>query len=141
LPAKLDSKVAIMIYRKPDRKFPGAAMKPNGKLLLLGVVLFGLLAISRNADAQVATQRAAYTAFAAMFTILWVGKDAGLYQKFGADMERLYIGSSSKSVQAFLGGDIDIMYSAAGAVVDANLGLEKMYDNALLQEIQKEATK
>jgi ABC-type nitrate/sulfonate/bicarbonate transport system substrate-binding protein len=36
-------------------------------------------------------------------------------------MELLYIGSSTKSVQALLGGDIDIMYSAAGAVVDANL--------------------
>lgn len=65
--------------------------------------------------------RVAYTAFAGTFTILWVGKDAGLYQKYGADMELLYIGSSTKSVQALLGGDIDIVYSAAGAVVDANL--------------------
>lgn len=65
--------------------------------------------------------RGAYTAFAGTFTILWLGKDAGLYQKYGADMELLYIGSSTKSVQALLGGDIDIVYSAAGAVVDANL--------------------
>jgi len=33
----------------------------------------------------------------------------------------LYIGSSTKSVQALLGGDIDIVYSAAGALVDTNL--------------------
>jgi NitT/TauT family transport system substrate-binding protein len=45
-----------------------------------------------------------------------------VYQKHGADMELLYIGSSTKAVQALLGGDIDIVYSAAGAVVDANLG-------------------
>src|SRR5215468_3263424 len=65
--------------------------------------------------------RVAYTAFAGTFTILWVGHDAGLYRKAGVDMELLYIGSSTRAVQALLGGDIDIMYSAAGAVVDANL--------------------
>ncbi|MGH7887298.1 MAG: ABC transporter substrate-binding protein, partial [Candidatus Binatia bacterium] len=70
--------------------------------------------------AQTQKLRVAYTAFASTFTILWVGKDSGLYQKYGADMELLYIGSSTKSVQALLGGDIDIVYSAAGAVVDAN---------------------
>jgi ABC-type nitrate/sulfonate/bicarbonate transport system substrate-binding protein len=65
--------------------------------------------------------RVAYTAFAGTFTVLWVGADSGLYKKYGADMELLYIGSSTKAVQALLGGDIDIVYSAAGAVVDANL--------------------
>ena len=65
--------------------------------------------------------RIAYTAFAGTFTILWLGKEAGLYQKYGADMDLLYIGSSTRAVQALLGGDVDIVYSAAGAVVDANL--------------------
>ena len=96
-------------------------MKTSAKLLFLAAVLLGSLAIAPRANAQAAKLRVAYTAFAGTFTILWVGKDAGLYQKYGADMELLYIGSSTKSVQALLGGDIDIMYSAAGAVVDANL--------------------
>jgi NitT/TauT family transport system substrate-binding protein len=65
--------------------------------------------------------RVAYTAFAGTFTILWLGKDAGLYQKQGVDMELLFIGSSTTAVQALLAGDVDIVYSAAGAVVDANL--------------------
>jgi ABC-type nitrate/sulfonate/bicarbonate transport system substrate-binding protein len=65
--------------------------------------------------------RVAYTAFAGTFTILWVGHEAGLYRREGAELELLYIGSSTKAVQALLGGNIDIMYSAAGAVVDANL--------------------
>jgi len=65
--------------------------------------------------------RVAYTAFAGTFTILWVGKDSGLYQKYGADMDLLFIGSSTTAVQALLGGDVDLVYSAAGAVVDANL--------------------
>ncbi|HYY25038.1 MAG TPA: ABC transporter substrate-binding protein [Candidatus Udaeobacter sp.] len=65
--------------------------------------------------------RVAYTAFAGTFTILWLGHEAGVYQKQGVNTELLYIGSSTKAVQALLGGDIDIVYSAAGAVVDANL--------------------
>ena len=44
-----------------------------------------------------------------------------MYQKNGADMDLLFIGSSTTAVQALLGGDVDIVYSAAGAVVDANL--------------------
>jgi NitT/TauT family transport system substrate-binding protein len=96
-------------------------MKTSAKSLLLAAVLLCSLAIAARANAQAAKLRVAYTAFAGTFTILWVGKDAGLYQKYGADMDLLYIGSSTKSVQALLGGDIDIIYSAAGAVVDANL--------------------
>jgi ABC-type nitrate/sulfonate/bicarbonate transport system substrate-binding protein len=96
-------------------------MKNRAKSLLLVAVLFCASAIATRAYTQTAKLRVAYSAFAGTFTVLWVGKDAGLYQKYGADMELLYIGSSTKSVQALLGGDIDIMYSAAGAVVDANL--------------------
>ena len=65
--------------------------------------------------------RVAYTAFAGTFTIFWLGHDAGLYKKQGAEMELLFIGSSTTAVQALLGGDVDIVYSAAGAVIDANL--------------------
>ena len=96
-------------------------MKATGKLLIFSAVLLCSSGLRPQAGAQTAKLRVAYTAFAGTFTVLWVGKDAGLYQKSGADMELLYIGSSTKSVQALLGGDIDIMYSAAGAVVDANL--------------------
>ena len=80
------------------------------------------LALASSSFVHAQKLRVAYTAFAGTFTILWVGADSGLYKKYGADMELLYIGSSTKAVQALLGGDIDIVYSAAGAVVDANLG-------------------
>jgi ABC-type nitrate/sulfonate/bicarbonate transport system substrate-binding protein len=98
-------------------------MRIRTKVQLLAVGIASLCSIARARDThgQAPKLRVAYTAFASTFTILWVGKDSGLYQKYGADMELLYIGSSTKSVQALLGGDIDIVYSAAGAVVDANL--------------------
>jgi NitT/TauT family transport system substrate-binding protein len=95
--------------------------RAQAQLLAVCVALLCSIALARIASAQAQKLRVAYTAFAGTFTVLWLGKDSGLYQKYGADMELLYIGSSTKSVQALLGGDIDIVYSAAGAVVDANL--------------------
>ncbi len=98
-------------------------MRSSAKSYLPVIFLawFCSFALTPSAHAQTQKLRVAYTAFAGTFTVLWLGKDSGLYQKYGADMELLYIGSSTKSVQALLGGDIDIVYSAAGAVVDANL--------------------
>jgi NitT/TauT family transport system substrate-binding protein len=90
------------------------------RIIISLVLLLGLITV-RAESAFAQKLRVAYTAFAGTFTILWVGKEAGLYQKNGVDLELLYIGSSTKAVQALLGGDIDIVYSAAGAVVDANL--------------------
>jgi NitT/TauT family transport system substrate-binding protein len=87
----------------------------------LVVLIFVFSLIGNTGVIHAQKLRVAYTAFAGTFTILWLGHDAGLYQKHGADMELLFIGSSTTAVQALLGGDVDIVYSAAGAVVDANL--------------------
>ncbi|HTN71389.1 MAG TPA: ABC transporter substrate-binding protein [Methylomirabilota bacterium] len=96
------------------------AERSKGRVLFALVLVLGVsLSSAKAAGAE--KLRVAYTAFAGTFTVLWVGQEAGLYQKYGVDQELLYIGSSTKAVQALLGGDIDIMYSAAGAVVDANL--------------------
>ena len=92
--------------------------KPRTIVLLL--FLIGIT-ITRAEAAFAEKLRVAYTAFAGTFTILWVGHEAGLYRKTGVELELLYIGSSTRAIQALLGGDIDIVYSAAGAVVDANL--------------------
>src|SRR5688572_5963041 len=87
--------------------------------LAFSMLLILLLTFAGNLHAQ--KLRVAHTAFAGTFTILWVGKESGLYQKHGVGMELLFIGSSTTAVQALLAGDVDIVYSAAGAVVDANL--------------------
>ncbi|HXT54479.1 MAG TPA: ABC transporter substrate-binding protein [Candidatus Eisenbacteria bacterium] len=89
------------------------------RLLYSMALLACLLVNARVSHAQ--KLRVAYTAFAGTFTILWLGKDAGLYQKHGIDMELLFIGSSTTAVQALLAGDVDVVYSAAAAVIDANL--------------------
>jgi len=111
-----------MIYREPTGQSKGKSMGERRRRQVV-VALVLILGISKFCLGAAPPEklRVAYTAFAGTFTVLWVGKEAGLYQKHGADLDLLYIGSSTKAVQALLGGDIDIMYSAAGAVVDANL--------------------
>jgi NitT/TauT family transport system substrate-binding protein len=109
-----------MIYRR--RSFERKAMRLRPKPQIFLAATLALIFIGTSAGALHAQKlRVAYTAFAGTFTILWVGKEAGLFQKNGVDMELLFIGSSTTAVQALLAGDVDIVYSAAGAVVDANL--------------------
>jgi NitT/TauT family transport system substrate-binding protein len=109
-----------VVYRKPPVT-QKATMKSLRRLaVIVPLVLLAEVSMLGTQAAFAQKLRVAYTAFAGTFTILWVGHDAGLYRKAGVDLELLYIGSSTKAVQALLGGDIDIVYSAAGAVVDAN---------------------
>ena len=121
---KLDTAVQDVIYRKSS-PIGGYAvgMKPNAErrpfLTFSMLLLFLFFACAGTLQAQ--KLRVAYTAFSGTFAILWVGKESGLYQKHGVDMELLFIGSSTTAVQALLAGDVDVVYSAAGAVVDANL--------------------
>ena len=66
--------------------------------LAVFVLFFSLIANTDEIYGQ--ELRVAYTAFAGTFTILWVGKDAGLYRKHGADMDLLFIGSSTPALTA-----------------------------------------
>ena len=69
-------------------------LSPKPQLFLtVSVLLMILFASAKALHAQ--KLRVAYTAFAGTFTILWVGKEAGLYKKHGVDMELLFIGSST----------------------------------------------
>src|ERR1043166_4208267 len=83
-----------------------------GRQTRFGVLVFLFCLTGSSGVGQAQKLRVAYTAFAGTFTILWLGHEAGLYQKQGAGMELLYIRSSTTAVQALLGGDVDMVYSA-----------------------------
>jgi hypothetical protein len=77
-----------MIYRKRLDKCGDKIMRFAGRppsLFFLGLLAFASVSAGL-AHAQAPKLRVAYTAFAGTFTILWVGKDAGLYQKYGANV-------------------------------------------------------
>lgn len=67
------------------------------------------------------TLRIAYTSIGIIFAPLWTTQAAGLFKKYGLDVELLYIGGGPPSLQALLAGDVKISFTAAGAAVAANL--------------------
>jgi NitT/TauT family transport system substrate-binding protein len=72
--------------------------------------------------------RVAYAAITAAFSVPWVAKEAGIYQRHGLDVELVYIASGSRAVQTLVGGSIDIACIGGPAGVDAKLaGADTIY--------------
>ena len=65
--------------------------------------------------------RIAYTSIAMVYGPLWLTKEAGIFKKYNIDPELLYIAGGPPSLQALIAGDVAISFTAAGAVVAANL--------------------
>ena len=53
--------------------------------------------------------------------VLWVTKEARIFEKHGLQVELIYIGGSSKVVQAMLAKEIPVAEIAIPAVIQANL--------------------
>jgi len=53
--------------------------------------------------------------------VLWVAKEAKLFEKHGLEVELIYVAGSSRVVQAMLAKDIPISEIAIPAVIQANL--------------------
>lgn len=84
------------------------------------LLLFGLLAGS--AWGQTATKMTvAYAAITGLQTPLWLGAEAGLYQKYGIDVTLVYIPSAPQVVRVMLAGDSQITVTGGAPVVNANL--------------------
>jgi NitT/TauT family transport system substrate-binding protein len=72
--------------------------------------------------------RVAYAAITAAFSIPWIAKEAGIFQRHGLDVELVYIPSGSRAVQTLVGGSIDIAAIGGPAGVDAKLaGADTVY--------------
>src|SRR5581483_9919746 len=78
-----------------------------------------LLLFTSSVSAQ-SKLRVAYPTTVGSMGILWVTKDAGLFEKYGLDVSLIYISGSSKIVQAMLAKEIPISEIAIPAVIQAN---------------------
>ena len=65
--------------------------------------------------------RIAYTSIAMVYGPLWLTKEAGIFKKHNIEPELLYIAGGPPSLQALIAGDVAVSFTAAGAVVAANL--------------------
>lgn len=98
------------------------------KILLPAFLLFFLM--ESGVDAAEAPQklRVAYAAVTAAFSIPWIAKEAGIFQRHGLDVELVYIAAGSRAVQTLVGGSVDVAAIGGPAGVDAKLaGADTVY--------------
>ncbi len=102
---------------------------PISKMICAGTCLFVLLTTSPSHSAEPLQKlRVAYAAITAAFSIPWVAKEAGIFQRHGLDVELVYIASGSRAVQTLVGGSIDVAAIGGPAGVDAKLaGADTVY--------------
>lgn len=92
---------------------------PRRRIVLLVLAfLFGLR--PSPSAAQVVKLQVAYPTTVGSMGVLWVTKDAGLFEKYGLDVTLIYISGSSKIVQAMLAKEIPISEIAIPAAIQAN---------------------
>src|SRR5690349_14662299 len=102
----------------------------NGRQLCALVAAVGLFLTATFVEAAEGLQklRVAYAAVTAAFSIPWIAKEAGIFQRHGLDVELVYISGGARTVQTLVGGSIDIAAIGGPAGVDARLaGAETTY--------------
>ena len=102
---------------------------PIKNLLAFGACLLFLTAPSQAYSAEKLSKlRVAYAAITAAFSIPWIAKEAGIFERHGLDVELVYIASGSRAVQTLVGGGVDIAAIGGPAGIDANLaGADTVY--------------
>ncbi len=98
-------------------------------ILVTGVYLLALLPWRAAYGAEgLQKLRVAYAAITAAFSIPWIAKEAGIFQRHGLDVELVYIAAGSRAVQTLVGGSIDVAEIGGPAGVDAKLaGADTVY--------------
>ena len=93
-------------------------MKGKTRTTLLALAIF-LWASSGHT--QMNRLKVAYPTTVGSMGVLWVAKDGGYFEKYGLNVELIYIAGSSKIVQAMLAKEIPISEIAIPAVIQANM--------------------
>jgi NitT/TauT family transport system substrate-binding protein len=107
------------------RTFSSPILKVLGAAICLVFVLTARFAHAAESPQKL---RVAYAAITAAFSVPWVAKEAGIFQRHGLDVELVYIAAGSRAVQTLVGGSIDIACIGGPAGVDAKLaGADTVY--------------
>ena len=98
------------------------------RILFVGCLLVLSSAIPNQAAEGLQKLRVAYAAITAAFSIPWIAKEAGIYQRHGLDVELVYIASGPRAIQTLIGGGIDVAAFGGAAAIDAKLaGADTVY--------------
>jgi NitT/TauT family transport system substrate-binding protein len=87
-----------------------------------GVILF-LLFVSFDVAAQSAPEklRVTYSAIGGSQAAVWIPYEAGIFRKYGLDVELLYVGGGGRAAQVVQSGEVPIGLFTGGAVINSNL--------------------
>jgi NitT/TauT family transport system substrate-binding protein len=96
--------------------------------LFVVCLLFLFATFSAHGAEGLPKLRVAYAAITAAFSIPWLAKEAGIFQRHGLDVELVYIAAGSRAVQTLVGGSVDVAAIGGPAGVDAKLaGADTVY--------------
>lgn len=82
------------------------------------VLLLALVPVQLGAQTKL---KVAYPTTVGSMAVLWMTKEAKLFEKHGLEVELIYVAGSSRVVQAMLAKDIPLSEIAIPAVIQANL--------------------
>jgi ABC-type nitrate/sulfonate/bicarbonate transport system substrate-binding protein len=75
-----------------------------------------------------------YSAVSPTFGVLWLAKEAGLFERNGLDAQLIYIQSSPTNIQALLNNDIQIAVAGSSGVINSAAGgLDLIFIGALFE--------
>jgi NitT/TauT family transport system substrate-binding protein len=90
-------------------------------LARFGAALFLVLAPGLSRAQSPPKVSVAYAAISPIFAGIWMAKEIGAFEKQGLKSDLIYISSGSITVQAMMGGNVDMSIAASNAVVSAIL--------------------
>lgn len=97
-------------------------------IILIAVTFSCCFSLKASAGEAPQKLRVAYAAVTAAFSLPWIAKEAGIFQRQGLDVELVYIAAGSRAVQTLVGGSIDVAAIGGPAGVDAKLaGADTIY--------------
>lgn len=103
-------------------RIAGKAMK-RIVLRYLPVLFFILPALGADVEAQSSLEklRLLYSAVGGSQASVWIPYEAGIFRKYGLDVELLYVGGGGRAAQVVQSGEVPIGIFTGGAVVNSSL--------------------
>jgi ABC-type nitrate/sulfonate/bicarbonate transport system substrate-binding protein len=93
-----------------------------GSRIFRSAIILLVLLVQGQISAHAQTKMTvAYSSIGPMATGIWIAKDIGAFDKNGIDAVIIYIASGPVSVQALIGGDLQVVSGASNAVINAVL--------------------
>jgi ABC-type nitrate/sulfonate/bicarbonate transport system substrate-binding protein len=87
-------------------------------LLLIPILLLGFQ-LSYAQEKKLDSFTISYASVSGTRAPLWIAKDLGLFEKYGLDGNLIYIASGVTSVNALLGGSVDIIAASGSSAIGA----------------------